>query len=120
MHELSLVRSLLAQVSQIASDHGGGGVREICVQCGPLSGVEPALMLSAFESLRDDANWLRTALRIEEVPLQATCEACRHTFEPERFRFACPRCGSAQTRATSGEGVILESITLEEEDVCPA
>ena len=48
MHEMSLARCLLAQVGHLVEAHGGGTVRSIRVQLGPLSGVEPLLLASAF------------------------------------------------------------------------
>ena len=113
MHERSLARSILAQVAQIAVAEGGGLVREVRVQCGPLSGVEPELLASAFDALRAEAEMPITALFIENVPLAAVCKTCNNHFEPERFRFRCPHCGSEKAEVVAGEGVILESIVLE-------
>ena len=49
MHEMSLVRSLLAQADEIAAAEGGT-LKTVRVQLGPLSGVEGTLMLSAWRS----------------------------------------------------------------------
>lgn len=113
MHEVSLVRSLLAQVGRIVASQGGGAVRMIRLQCGPLSGVEPALVSSAFELLRVESDFADASLSIDEVPLEALCHQCRAVFMPERFRFACPRCGSQDTDVIQGDAMILESIELE-------
>ena len=48
MHEASLARALLNQVAQIARDRQGQAVLEVIVQVGPLSGVEPLLLVEAF------------------------------------------------------------------------
>jgi hydrogenase nickel incorporation protein HypA/HybF len=117
MHERSLVRSLIQQVRQIAADNGGGPVRKIFVQIGPLGGVEPELVLTAWEELRhdasdDDAMLAETLLAIEQVPLVARCRNCEITFEPTNFRFRCPACGSVRTETISGDGVMLDRIEL--------
>jgi hydrogenase nickel incorporation protein HypA/HybF len=114
MHEFSLVRSLLQQVRQLAADHGGGAVRHVRLQLGPLSGFEPALLLSAWQQSRDDGGLSRAELEIESVPLEAVCQNCSGTFQPLQFRFVCPVCGSGDTNVVRGDGVVLESIVLEE------
>lgn len=113
MHEFSLVRSLLAQVEQIVAEQGGGTVRTIRLRCGSLSGVEPALLLSAFELLRVENDLRNTSLSIEEVLLEASCQKCHAVFVPERFCFTCPVCGSDRTEVIQGDALVLESIELE-------
>ena len=51
MHEHSLVRSLLDQVEQLRRENGAVSVDVVTVEIGPLSGVEPDLIHSAFEQL---------------------------------------------------------------------
>lgn len=114
MHETSLVRSLVAQVGQLAAANGGGAVRQVRLQLGPLSGVEPALVMSAWEQLRVAANLGAATLEIDELPLMARCRTCMVEFEPVRFCFRCPTCGGTETAAISGDGVILDSIVLDD------
>jgi hydrogenase nickel incorporation protein HypA/HybF len=114
MHEMSLVRSLLAQVEELVASNGGGTLRRVRVQVGPLSGVEPALMASAWDQLfSSEANGAAT-LEIEHVPLVARCRPCDRAFRPVRFRFRCPVCGGGETDVVSGDGVILHSIVLDD------
>ncbi len=113
MHEISLVRSLIAQVEQLVAREGSGAVRTIHLQCGPLSGVEPTLMKSAFELLRQESALSDASLLIEQTPLKAVCRECQIEFRPERFRFVCPRCGCVDVEVIAGDAVILESIELE-------
>jgi hydrogenase nickel incorporation protein HypA/HybF len=113
MHEMSLVRSLLAQAEEIAAAEGGA-LRSVRVQVGPLSGVEGLLMRSAWEQWCA-ANGRAIELQVEEVPLVARCSECGGEFEPVRFCFQCPACGGSETVAISGDGVILHSITLDDQ-----
>ena len=114
MHEMSIVRRLLDQVTELQRANGGGNVREIRVQVGPLSGVEAELMLSAFALLRGRAQLESAALAIDEVPLLAHCRTCSSDFAPVKFHFSCPACGAASTEITQGEAIMLESITLDD------
>jgi hydrogenase nickel incorporation protein HypA/HybF len=114
MHEYSMVRSLLGQVVKIAAENGGGVVKEIRVRCGPLAGVEPLLMKMAFESLRGQWGMDDAELRIVEEPLVADCRGCGDRFEPVKFRFVCPHCGSTDTLVVCGDRTIIESLELDQ------
>lgn len=114
MHEFSMVRSLLGQVLGIAAENGGGAVKEIRVRCGPLAGVEPLLMMTAFESLRGQWGMDDAELRIVEEPLVADCRGCGDRFEPVKFRFVCPHCGSPDTLVVCGDRTIIESVELDQ------
>jgi hydrogenase nickel incorporation protein HypA/HybF len=114
MHEFSMVRSLLGQVIKIATENGGGMVKEIRVRCGPLAGVEPMLMQTAFESLRGQWGMDDAELRIAEEPLVVDCRGCGDRFEPVKFRFVCPHCGSTDTLVVCGDRTIIESVELDQ------
>lgn len=114
MHELSLVRSLLLQVETLVREHGGGRVGEIRLEIGPLSGVEPLLVQSAFAQLVESSAAAGAQLVIDEVPLGAVCSSCDRPFEVERFRFECPACASRQVRITRGDEFRLVSIVIRE------
>ena len=115
MHEVSLVRSLIHQVETIVANEGGGKVSEIHVAIGPLSGVDPMLVQSAFELLAPEFHLVDTALSIDCVNLEATCRRCGDSFEVESFRFQCPACQSRSVRITKGDEFQLLSISVEDE-----
>jgi hydrogenase nickel incorporation protein HypA/HybF len=114
MHETSLVQALIGQVDELVASSGGGLVRCVRLEIGPLSGVEPAFVASAWEQLRTGAGLGETTLMIDEVPLVALCRACKKDFQPVRFCFHCPECGGIENDTVSGEGVILHSIELDD------
>ncbi len=112
MHEQSLVRNLLKQVEQIRQSNGGSRVTEVRVQLGPLSGVEPALLSSAFAQLCTDATVSTASLVIDQVELLANCEACQTEFEVHGFQFRCPNCGGS-VKVTQGEEFLLVSVSMD-------
>lgn len=114
MHEMNIMRRLLDQVTELQRANGGGAVREIRVQVGPLSGVEAELMLSAFALLSGPAQLESATLAIDEVPLLVHCRACSSDFTPVKFHFSCPACGATNTVITQGEAIVLECITLDD------
>ena len=115
MHEASLVRSLLKQVEQLRAEHGGTSVKQIEVEIGPLSGVEPILVREAFEVLIHDTQFSATELLVNEVPLMACCETCHAEFELRSFHFLCPACGARTVRVTHGDEFRLLNVTLKTE-----
>lgn len=113
MHETSLVRSLLTQVEHLAHEHGSPSVKQIELEIGPLTGVEPLLVRQAFDLLIEDTASANAELVIHEVPLTARCETCQTVFTMDGFHFQCPSCESTSIRVTRGDAFRLLNITLE-------
>ncbi len=113
MHEVSLVKSLLRQVTDIARQHQAGSVQEIRIEIGPLSGVEKVLVQEAYELLAPDYVDSDCRLMIEEVPLQGICESCAKLVQIQDFRFLCNACGSSNVRITGGDAFRLLDITID-------
>ncbi len=111
MHEQSLTKSLLRQVDEIRRRHGSPRVSEVRVEVGPLSGVEPLLLASAFEQLAPEGAAAGATLVIDEVALLARCKQCRHKFEVVDFVFRCPQCGG-NCQVTDGDTIQLVSVSL--------
>lgn len=111
MHESSLVRSLLRQVEAIRVEQQGAEVEQVRIEIGPLAGVEPLLVLSAFSELAPAAGMENTDLVIDEVTLTARCADCG-LVEVTLPRIACPVCGSVTVRIVSGDQVRLQSVTI--------
>jgi hydrogenase nickel incorporation protein HypA/HybF len=112
VHEFSLVRSLLSQVRALVREHGGAEAEEVRVEIGPLAGVEPLLVESAFSQLVESSEMPHARVVIDQVPLEGLCTGCHAAFEIERFRFVCPQCGSGQVRVTRGDEFRLMSVTI--------
>jgi len=113
MHEYSIARSLMKQVTTIARREGADRVTAVAVSVGEFSGVDPDLLRSAVEHLGASGATKSAAWTIRPVPLTARCEACAGEFAVVHFRFVCPACGSSETRIVTGEELLLESVTLE-------
>ena len=116
MHETSLVQSLLRQAAAVLAEHGGAGIEQIRVEIGPLSGVEPVLVGSAFDRLVGASACQGAKLVIEEVDLGARCRECFREFVIEQFRFVCPACDSCAVQVIRGDEFRLLDVTLREVD----
>ena len=113
MHEESLVRSLLRQVELIADEHRATEITEIEVEIGPLSGVEPLLVQSAFARVAASTACGSARLSIHQVELEALCESCGQQFEMQELRFRCPCCKANGIRIVRGDEFRLMNVTLE-------
>jgi hydrogenase nickel incorporation protein HypA/HybF len=112
MHEYSLANALAEQVRDIARQNSATAVTEIVVASGPLAGVEPLLLASAFKQVATDELLCQSRLIIEEVPLRIHCDACESDSELKDFVFRCPHCGADATRVIGGDAVMLCHVVL--------
>lgn len=112
MHELSVCLAMLGQVTAIARRHGAGGVSNIIVRIGPLSGIEPALLAHAFPVARAGTVAEGAVLTIEPAPLKVHCETCGAQTETNPDRLVCGACGERHTRLISGDELLLVSVEL--------
>jgi hydrogenase nickel incorporation protein HypA/HybF len=112
MHEVSLVKALLRQVGQLAAENRAASIEEIRVETGPLAGVEPLLLHSAFERIAPQTIAAAARLVIQDVPLEGRCQVCERQFEILSFQFLCPVCNSHNVEVTRGDALVLESVTI--------
>jgi hydrogenase nickel incorporation protein HypA/HybF len=113
MHEFSVARALLSQVSAQAETHGARCVRAVTVTVGEFSGVEAELLRTAFEQLSAGTIAAGAELRMIHVELIAECGGCGCEFAVSGFRFECPECAGRDVRILRGEELRLESLTME-------
>ena len=111
MHEQSLVKALLKQVDAIRRQHGAEQVAEVRIEVGPLSGVEPLLLIAAFKRLAPRSPAKAAMLVIDQVDLMAECKSCKQQFQIKNFDFRCPTCGN-NVRVIRGDEFQLVSVSL--------
>lgn len=113
MHELSLCQDLLEQVIAIARAHQAEKVVRVIVNIGPLAGVEPLLLESAFsvscEGTLAEGAELVTALQA----IRVYCDVCGLESEATASDLSCRHCGDFATRLLSGDELILARVELE-------
>ena len=113
MHELSLCADLMDQVTALAKTHQAEKVVRIVVKIGPLAGVEPHLLESAFTiscagTLAEEAEFIT-----ESLPIRVLCNVCAaETEAPRSTHLLCGECASANTQLLSGDELILAQVEL--------
>jgi|694.fasta_scaffold11749_5 hydrogenase nickel incorporation protein HypA/HybF len=110
MHERSLAKKILQQVEEILEEYPGQRILSVELEVGPMSGVEPDLLLSALaEPVVSKLEGI--SFSITEVPLRAACELCHTEFVVNDFLFRCSQCSSADVIITQGDSVrILNAV----------
>jgi len=120
VHELSVCRALLAQVVEIATDRGASAVSRITVEVGPLSGVEPGLLASAFEIVCAGSCAAGAILSIETTAITISCLICGAESQTAPNRLLCAACGGYRTRVVGGDELRLRGVELRVPEARPA
>ena len=110
MHELAVCQALLMEVQRVARESHARAVVRIVVQVGPLSGLEPQLLVRAFEIARIGSVAEEAELHIEARPVRILCLDCDAPSDTAPNRLLCPRCGGWHTRLVSGDELILRRL----------
>lgn len=112
MHEFSIVQALLDSCEQHARSVGASGISRVSIRIGALSGVEPALLATAFDTFKLDGRCANATLDMEIEPLRIDCNECGYQGEADGHRVLCPECQSPFTRVTGGEDMLLLQLEL--------
>ena len=112
MHELSVCQALLTQVAELAAGRGGGTVERIVIEIGPLAGVEPALLATAFTIVRAGSCAADATLVIESTAVTIECLTCGEQSQTTPNRLVCARCSGFRTRIVTGDELRLRRVEL--------
>ena len=116
MHELSLCEDLMQQVISIAKAHHAERVVRIIIRIGPLSGIEPQLLASAFTISKAGTLAEEAVLLTESQPIHVHCNQCGAESAASVNNLSCTACGALDTKLLSGDELILASVELESPD----
>jgi hydrogenase nickel incorporation protein HypA/HybF len=112
MHEFSICGALLDQVCALADRRGASAVQRITIEVGPLSGVEPSLLHSAFEALRAGSCAAAAILSIDRPKVRIRCNTCEAESTTQPDRLVCPHCGSLRSRILKGDELRLRCVEM--------
>ena len=90
MHELSVCQALVTKITELARQHSASRVIEVTLAIGPLSGVEPRLIESAYPlacaGTLADGSRLEIDRKAASRPLPGLRRGERRRAEPSRLR----------------------------------
>lgn len=114
MHEFSIVSSLLESCEEIARNHHATKILAIHLDIGERSGVNVALLKSAFEEFKAGSLCEESKLLIQESKVELTCDSCHQNSIPTELNYThCPFCGSNQVRIAKGNEMLLLRLEME-------
>lgn len=112
MHELSVCLSLVQQVEKIAHERNACAIDRIMIKVGPLSGIEPELLRSAYPLAAVGTIASDAELIISDAEIVVRCNECGAESTVAVNRLLCSVCGDFRTRLVSGDEMVLQSLEL--------
>ena len=113
MHELSVAQALVEQIEAIVRERQADAATSFRVRIGPLSGVVPELLASAFTLAAAGSAIEQAAMELVNAPVRVRCQTCGAETDAAMNRLLCGACGDWHTRLISGDELILESVELQ-------
>jgi hydrogenase nickel incorporation protein HypA/HybF len=113
MHELSIAMGIVDVAAEEADRRGSGRVVAVHLKVGPLSGLVPAALRSAFELARENSPLAAAELVIEEVEVAAYCPGCAAERAVAFPELRCLACGSPTPDVVRGRELEVVAIEIE-------
>ena len=113
MHELAVAQALVEQVDSVIRQHHASSASLIRVRIGPLAGVVPELLATAFPLAAAGSRMEHAELDLVAAPITVRCQTCGAETEAAMNRLICGACGDWHTQIISGDELLLESVELE-------
>jgi len=113
MHEYSIVQSLLNSCEENAEQNNATKVTKVVVKIGVMSGVEPDLLQTAFDTFKEqtmchDAQFI---INIQQVVIK--CNDCGEESTLQKNEYNCLKCESVNIDILDGEEMYLMQLELE-------
>ncbi len=113
MHEYSIVQSLLESCEEHAKQNNSTNVTKVIIKIGVLSGVEPDLLQTAFDTFKEQTVCDKAEFIINRQKVVITCLFCNQESTLEKNEFLCPNCQSKEVKVIDGEDMYLMSLEME-------
>jgi hydrogenase nickel incorporation protein HypA/HybF len=113
VHELAVAQALVEQVEAVIDQHQASIATSVRVRIGPLAGVVPDLLATAFPLAAAGSRVEHAVLEFAHAPVQVRCRTCGAETEAAMNRLICGACGDWHTQIISGDELLLESVELE-------
>lgn len=112
MHEYSIVQSLLQSCEEHAAANDSEHVTKVVVKIGTLSGVEPNLLETAFNTFKEKTICDGCEFIMNIQPVVIECFDCDSQSTLDKNEFFCPKCQSNKVKVIDGEEMFLMSLEM--------
>jgi hydrogenase nickel incorporation protein HypA/HybF len=114
MHELSIAMSIVEGASEQAERHCATRVNTIHLKIGPLAGVVPEALVSAFALAREGSAIESAELVVEETPITVYCSSCQGPRKVKSTQeLACVECGQLSADILTGRELQIVALELQ-------
>ncbi|MDY0234100.1 MAG: hydrogenase/urease nickel incorporation protein HypA [Sulfurimonas sp.] len=113
MHEYSIVQSLLDSCEENAIKNNAKKVTKVVIKIGVMSGVEPELLRTAFETFKEKTLCEEAEFVINIQQIIVKCNSCQAESTIEGIEYYCPACQSADLDVLDGEDMYLMQLELD-------
>jgi len=113
MHEYSIVQSLIDSCEDQAKQNNASKVTKVVVKIGVMSGVEPDLLQTAFDTFKEETICHESEFIINIQKVKVFCNNCQKENELEKLEYLCPECQSDDLQIIDGEEMYLMQLELE-------
>ena len=113
MHEYSIVQALLKQCEEYAMQNSATKVIKVTTKIGIMSGVEPQLLQTAFDTFKEGTVCEDAKLIQNIQKLKLECKECGYVFEVDEANHFCHKCESISVKVVDGEDMYLMSLEME-------
>lgn len=112
MHELSIALSIV-EMAEERAEWMEARVAAVRVRIGPLSGVVPEALASAFDMAIEGTALAGARLVIEESPVVILCARCGERRPlPSASDFRCPVCGAPASEVVGGAELLVTALEV--------
>ncbi len=112
MHEFSIVNSLLDMCEKNAKANDATKITKVEVKIGKLSGVEPHLLSTAFNTFKEKTVCDGAEFVMHLQDLVVRCNTCNVESTMEQNVFICPTC-EGELEVIDGEDMYLMRLEME-------
>ena len=114
MHELGLVKHVIAQAEKTAEENGAERVLILTLEIGEVSSIVPSYFTDCFEWAKKKTRLMRDT-ELEMIILKAVsyCTKCKNTYKTTEHAKICPYCKSAETYLVTGNEMTIKDMVIE-------
>ena len=115
MHELGIAQNVLGIITEEAVKRNAKA-KSVTLGIGKMAGIVPESLQFLLECIAKDtcADGIKITINMIEPVL--ICNSCGHQFSVPELDFFCPKCGSGDCKTIEGKDLIVETITLEDDN----
>ena len=115
MHELSIVQSVVATVSEAMAGRERERIVSVRLRVGMLSGVVEGALQFGYELATEGTLLAGSRLEVATLPVVIYCKPCDQLVELNGIQsFRCPHCGTPSGDVRQGRELDIESVEIEE------